>query len=134
MAVSPEFLLKDEIVFELKIRDIDVQGVLFVLKERLSKAIKESAPICRAVYDNYDPNFEVQLIAESIENIRSVLQKGITNAKYLNEIHHLYNRLYSLWARLKDKPDIELSNQTDKLAIELNNLRISMEGEESRLV
>lgn len=58
---------------KLKIRDIDLQGVVLILKDRLPKAIKENDPICSLVYSNYDPNSEVQIIADRRETIKNLM-------------------------------------------------------------
>lgn len=75
LPINPELLLKEELTFELRIRALDIHGVVLVLKGRLAKAIKGGIPISDPVFENYDPQSEVQILVDGLSTLKNLVKR-----------------------------------------------------------
>lgn len=112
--VKTNFIVRDELIFELKIRVKDTLGVVLVLRNRLSKAVAKDVPLRKQIYDEYDDQSEFQIISESLENIRALLRNTFNQEKLLNKIFHLNNRVRYLQSYSIKFPNLEFFSKVDE--------------------
>lgn len=98
-------------------------------KKSLKIARQENLPIKEPKYDNYDCNSELQIIVDSVENLKGICRRRTDRSRRLNTIVHLNNRLCSLFIYIEKHSDAVLAGQAKDLLEELSHLRAVMKEE-----
>lgn len=125
-SVVPELIRREDLIFELKVRNLETKGTVADLRNSLSNAIREQLSIEAPVYTDYDPDKEWSYIEIEVLNfIEGVTSydketKPVSEYRRLkNKFAHLNNRSSSLQRFLKKNPNKELSKELDKSISEL---------------
>jgi hypothetical protein len=119
VSVIPELIYKDDLIFELKIRELPTQGTVADLRKRLTQALKAKVPVTKPVYDGYDPELEQKVIDRDLETVEGLIADYDEHEKSASEYRRFRSRCNHLTNRCSSLGEYLLTVENEVLSKEL---------------